>query len=328
MSRELNLPRLASYVLFFLALVVIARFDLGPCALAALVSFMILDITETRLRALGIRQMPARWAALAVFLILATALTWIFVQFLSIGLNRMPVLLDTVLPRMTALSESYGLEFPVDNAREFRDLLVASAKENTSSIGKTSGLLTRGFFQVIVGIVTAMLRFLTPVSRSHAGHLYDSLRLEFNARVLLFMRSFERVVCAQVGISTLNTALTALFLHVMGFPFRSFLTLTTLVCGMIPVVGNIISNIFITAAGLTVSTHMAMFGLVYLIVIHKLEYILNSRIIGGSIDTPMWMTLMGLVVGEALMGVPGVLLAPALLHYAREELRAISSSAD
>ena len=37
----------------------------------------------------------------------------------------------------------------------------------------------------------------------------------------------------------------------------------------------------------------------------------------------MWMTLLGIVVGEAMMGVPGVLLAPALLHYAREELRAI-----
>jgi predicted PurR-regulated permease PerM len=37
----------------------------------------------------------------------------------------------------------------------------------------------------------------------------------------------------------------------------------------------------------------------------------------------MWVTLIGIVVGEATMGVPGVLIAPALLHYVREELRAI-----
>ncbi|PIR15972.1 MAG: permease, partial [Elusimicrobia bacterium CG11_big_fil_rev_8_21_14_0_20_64_6] len=91
----------------------------------------------------------------------------------------------------------------------------------------------------------------------------------------------------------------------------------------IPIIGNVISNIAIVSAGLTISVQLATFGLGYLVVIHKLEYILNSRIVGSSIDTPMWMTLLGLIVGEAMMGVPGVLLAPALLHYVRAELRAI-----
>jgi len=130
-------------------------------------------------------------------------------------------------------------------------------------------------------------------------------------------------VGAQVAISTINTILTAVFLHAMGFPFKNFLILTTFVCGLIPIIGNVISNIAIVSAGLTISVQLATFGLGYLVVIHKLEYILNSRIVGSSIDTPMWMTLLGLIVGEAMMGVPGVLLAPALLHYVRAELRAI-----
>ena len=96
---------------------------------------------------------------------------------------------------------------------------------------------------------------------------------------------------------------------------------------LVPIVGNVISNIAIVTAGLTVSVQLATFGLAYLVIIHKLEYLLNSRIIGSSIDTPMWMTLIGIVVGEAMMGVPGVLLAPALLHYAREEMRALPSKA-
>ncbi|UPT72718.1 MAG: hypothetical protein M0D55_12290 [Elusimicrobiota bacterium] len=109
-------------------------------------------------------------------------------------------------------------------------------------------------------------------------------------------------------------------------PFKTFLILTTFVCGLVPIAGNVISNIAIVTAGLTVSVQLATAGLIYLVVIHKLEYFLNSRIVGGSIDTPMWMTLLGLVVGEATMGVPGVLLAPALLHYAREEMRAIAAN--
>lgn len=325
MSIPIPGPRLASYALFLLVLVAVARFSLGPCVLAGLVSYMILDITEGRMKAAGARPLIARWAALAVFAILASAFAWIFIAFLRVGLARLPVLLDTVLPRLMTLSERYGLDLPVDNARELRDLVVASMKENASSVSKTSGLLTRGFFQVVIGMFIAVLRYLAPSPAGHGGHLYDSLRHEINARVTLFMRSFERVVGAQVAISTINTVLTAVFLNVAGFHFKTFLILTTFVCGLVPIVGNVVSNVAIVASGLTVSVQLATAGLIYLVVIHKLEYILNSRIVGGSIDTPMWMTLLGLVVGEAVMGVPGVLLAPALLHYAREELRALPS---
>jgi len=323
MSQPLSGPRKASYALFVLVLVVVARFNLGPCLLAGLVSYMMMDLTERRLRSMGVRQRITRLAALAVFATLSTFLAWVLLTFVRLGVIRLPILLDMVLPRLTALSLQFGFDFPVDNALEMREFLVTSAKENFSSISKTSGLLTRGVFQVLVGMFAAAIRFLSPHEENGSSNLFEVLRSEFSARVRLFVRSFERVVGAQVAISTINTVLTGIFLYAMGFPLKTFLILTAFVCGMIPIVGNILSNIAIVTAGLTVSIKLATVGLVYLVVIHKLEYILNSRIIGNSIDTPMWMTLLGLVVGEAMMGVPGVLLAPALLHYAREELRAI-----
>lgn len=325
MDHALSGPRKASYALFVLTLVAVARFDLGAFLLAGLVSYMILDTTERKLLAEKARPAVARWVAVAAFLVLATALAWIFATFLRVGVVRLPVLLDTVLPRLAAFSERYGFDFPADNAKEMRDLVVASARENSSSIGKTSGLLTRGVFQVVIGVFAAVLKFLTPSPAEHKNDLFDGLRHQFNARVARFMRSFERVVGAQVIISALNTALTTFFLHAMGFHFKTFLTLTTFVCGLVPIVGNVVSNIFIVAAGLIQSEQMAVVGLFYLVIIHKVGYLINSRILGGSIGTPMWMTLTGLVVGEAVMGVPGVLLAPALLHYAREELRDIKA---
>ena len=323
MSIPISGPRKASYALFALALFLVARLGLGPCVLAGLVSYMIMDLTERGLRRRGAGVRVARWSALAMFAVMATALTWIFVAFLRVGVARLPVLLDTVLPPLTALSDQFGLDLPVANALELRDLVVAEAKDNFSSVSKTSGLLTRGFFQVVVGVFAAAMRFLTPPDKDSGANLFEAVRTEFSARVRLFVRSFELVVGAQVAISTVNTILTAAFLYGMGFPFKNFLVLTTFVCGMIPIAGNVVSNAAIVTAGLTVSVQLATVGLTYLVVIHKLEYLLNSRIIGGSIDTPMWMTLLGLVVGEAMMGVPGVLLAPALLHYVRAELRDI-----
>jgi predicted PurR-regulated permease PerM len=55
-------------------------------------------------------------------------------------------------------------------------------------------------------------------------------------------------------------------------------------------------------------------------VIHKLEYFLNSKIIGKRIHSPMWLTLVGLVVGERLMGISGMILAPVVLDYIRHEM--------
>ena len=61
-------------------------------------------------------------------------------------------------------------------------------------------------------------------------------------------------------------------------------------------------------------------ALVFLIVVHKLEYFLNSKIIGQWIRNPVWLTLIGLVIGERLMGIPGLVLAPVVLNYIRVEM--------
>ena len=59
---------------------------------------------------------------------------------------------------------------------------------------------------------------------------------------------------------------------------------------------------------------------VFLVVIHKLEYFLNSKIIGDRIRNPVWLTLIALIIGERLMGIPGLILAPVVLNYLRVEM--------
>ena len=67
----------------------------------------------------------------------------------------------------------------------------------------------------------------------------------------------------------------------------------------------------------------ALASLVFLVAVHKLEYFLNSKIIGGRIRNPVWLTLLGLVIGEELMGIPGMILAPVVLNYLRVEMSKI-----
>jgi predicted PurR-regulated permease PerM len=124
-------------------------------------------------------------------------------------------------------------------------------------------------------------------------------------------------------ISLVNTAFTVVFLSAMGFPYIPFLALATFIFGCIPIVGNLVSNTLICGTALTISPQAALGSLAFLVAIHQAEYFLNSRIMGSYIEAPMWQLLLGMLVGEGLLGVPGVVLAPAVMHYVREEMRAI-----
>ncbi|OGR99803.1 MAG: hypothetical protein A2V88_14785 [Elusimicrobia bacterium RBG_16_66_12] len=320
-------PRKVAYALVVLSLFAVARFNLGPCLLAGLFSYMILNRTDRLLLSSGVKPFVARWCSLGLFIVVAGLLIFIFAAFIRLGLERLPILMDRVLPRLDELAARVGLQLPIDNTRELRDYILSAAKENAQAVSKTSGLLTRGFFQIVVGIAVAVLRFLSPEPAPlEQGHLYSELHHEGRHRAALFIGSFERVMGAQIVIAAINALATAVFLISVGMPFLTFLVLATFICGMVPIAGNIVSNVVIVAAALTRSNHLAVAALVFLVAVHKAEYFLNSRIVGARIHLPMWATLLALLVGEALLGVPGVILAPTLLYYVREELRLVPPS--
>jgi predicted PurR-regulated permease PerM len=66
---------------------------------------------------------------------------------------------------------------------------------------------------------------------------------------------------------------------------------------------------------------VALTSLVYLIIIHKLEYFLNARIIGSHIRARAWELLIAMMVMEAAFGIPGLISAPIYYAYLKDELR-------
>jgi predicted PurR-regulated permease PerM len=124
---------------------------------------------------------------------------------------------------------------------------------------------------------------------------------------------------AQMIISAINTVLTGIFVYSTSMKYASVVVALTFLCGMLPIIGNILSNIIIVGIAFTISAKFALWSLVFLVVIHKLEYFLNSQIIGSRIRHPMWLILLGLILGERLMGIPGMILAPVILNFIKQE---------
>jgi predicted PurR-regulated permease PerM len=314
-----------SYLLVPLAVLASAWLHLAPVALAGLLSYMILDLTH---RALARRLSPvlSRGLALAVFLVAAVVLTWMFARFVRSTIHTLPQIASTAIPRVIVLAESNGIELPFDNVYELREMAIQKIKEHAEAITKTSEVLTVQFFNILIIVFVAILAFFRPPAPGGGTDFCAELGLQLGERTRTFMAGFEKVLGAQVLISAAYTVLTLAFLITMGFTHRIFLTLATFLFGVMPVIGNIISNSIIVATGLTLSTRHAAFALVFLILIHKSGYFVYGRVLGSSLKVPMWQTLLAILIGEVVMGVPGIILAPTVLHYAKEELRALPVS--
>ena len=105
-------------------------------------------------------------------------------------------------------------------------------------------------------------------------------------------------------------------------PLAKTLVVATFIVGLLPVIGNLISNTAITIAGLSVSLGVGIAALAFLILIHKLEYFLNARIVGTQIRARAWELLLAMLLMEAAFGLPGVVAAPIYYAYLKLELEA------
>jgi predicted PurR-regulated permease PerM len=164
--------------------------------------------------------------------------------------------------------------------------------------------------------------------------LHEALPIETNRplarelveRVIRLSDAFRRVVFAQVQISLINSVLTGIYLVLIlpslgvNLPFRKTLIVVTFITGLLPVVGNLISNVVIVVISLSYSIGVAIGSLIFLIVIHKLEYFLNARIVGRRIEARAWELLLAMLAMEAAFGISGVIAAPIYYAYLKDEL--------
>ncbi|MEE3662436.1 AI-2E family transporter [Brenneria sp. g21c3] len=184
-----------------------------------------------------------------------------------------------------------------------------------------------GFVTMLIGMVLGAIISLYNVENNDDKPL---LKAELLRRVALLSASFRNIVFAQVKISLVNTVLSAIFIlgvfpcFGVHLPFSKTLVVLTFVFGLLPVIGNLISNSIVFISALSISLPIALIALVYLMLIHKLEYFLNAQIVGTRIKAHAWEILLAMLVFEAAFGLSGVIAAPIYYAYLKSELKEAS----
>ncbi len=313
-----NSPALISYLFMALLLVLVAWLHLATPLLAALLAHL-------ALRLLHYGRVRGKWVTVMIFLVLLSGLLYGLWYFGNQTVRVLPKIVDGAIPTIADLARKYELVLPFSDYESLRGVTLDSLFKQFQKFGTLAQTAGRQLVFLIAGCVVAISFFLNPSfylkndPAIRSASLYAACCRTITERFAVFNESFTKVMGAQIIISSINTMFTSVFIVAAGFPYKLVIIGATFLCGLLPVIGNLISNTVIVGIGLTISPRMGLTALIFLVVIHKLEYFLNSKIVGHQIRNPLWLTLLGLVVGERLLGVPGMILAPVVLYYLKLE---------
>ena len=309
-------PERISYVIMAVLLLLIGWLHLGTLVLTVLFGYFALQqFSFGRSKSMGV----------TLYFIAVVAIGCGLFYFSRQAYITAPRIAETAIPAVVEYAEKKGVELPFSDYASLKAVAISEVQEDVANVGRRVRAAAFQMVLLVIGLVVATGLFLNATwgtendPNTSRDSLYATVVQELNLRARTFYRSFSRVIGAQIVISTINTVLTAVFLVWNGYPYKTVLVAFTFLCGLLPIIGNVISNTLIVGVSFTLSPNMALFALIFLIAIHKLEYFLNSKIIGDRIRNPMWLTLIALVLGEKLMGVPGMILAPVVLHYIKVE---------
>lgn len=322
---------IAALVLMGIALVLTLKLHLLPALFAGLLVHELVHLLAPRM--FGVNHAGrARLVALALLLTLIVLViagaTIATVHFLHSDAGSLPVLLEKMAEILDRARETLPAAMqewiPVD-AMDLKDKIVAWLKEHAAELKKAGSEAGHGLAYALIGLVIGAL---VSLREAVPGRTPGPLARALSESVAKLADAFRRIVFAQVRISALNTVLTAIYLMVVlpmfgvHLPLAKTMILITFLAGLLPVIGNLISNTVIVVISLSVSLHAAIAALVFLVVIHKLEYFINARIVGSQIEAAAWELLLVMLVMEAAFGIIGVVAAPVYYAYVKSELTA------
>jgi predicted PurR-regulated permease PerM len=322
--------RITSYVLAALALLLMLEIRLLPALFAGLLVYELVHAVTPLLgrRISGARARVVVVTGLGVIVVgLLTLLVIGLISFFRREIGNPDLMWQQQLMPMV---EKARQQLPAvltgwlpDSVDELRVMALDLTRKHALSLQNAGKETVRVLVRIIIGLV---LGALVALNRERPPHQVGPLAAALAERCQHLAEAFRNIVFAQIKISLINTAATAVFLlgvlplmdiHV---PLAKTLVVLTFVAGLLPVIGNLISNTAVTIAALSVSAWVAVASLGFLIVIHKLEYFLNARIIGTQIRARSWELLVAMLVMEAAFGIAGLIAAPIYYAYLKSEL--------
>ena len=164
---------------------------------------------------------------------------------------------------------------------------------------------------LIVIVLTVYFLFDMPRIRTTMYRLIPNTRRP--RAILIGDQVFAKVgayVLGNVLISIITGTATLIWLTVFHVPYPLLLGIFVGLLDLVPVVGSTIAGVVVAAVALTVSLPVCLATIVFFVVFRLVEdYLLVPRIIGRAVNVPALITVVAVLIGGALLGIVGALVA-------------------
>jgi predicted PurR-regulated permease PerM len=258
-----------------------------------------------------------RWAAVTTILLIAVG---IFAGFLAAAippLTTQATALANHLPHYLRTLQDHNSSLGRLNTR-FHIQQRLSKLLSTKSTALVGGVLGAGALVLsaatsVLAVAVLVVYFLAAMPRIRL-FVYRLAPQSRRARVILIGDE----IFTKVGGFVLGNFLTSviaglgtyIWLLVFGVPYAILLALLVALLDLIPVVGSTAGGAIVSLVALTVSLPVAIATLGFYIAYRLAEdYLIVPRILGRTVQVPAVVTVVALLVGGALMGIVGALVA-------------------
>src|SRR6478735_11473860 len=228
-------PVRVSYAVLAAAIILAGFLHLGAPLLVVLFSYFALRQLYSLTR--------RKWLALTLFIITVVGIGAAGIYFTRAAILALPDVADTSIPSASAWAQKRQIELPFTDFESLREAVVNTLGQEAQYLRNVANFAKSAAAAIvfsILGIVAAGSLFyktgIDPYRGTHRlkNNLYSICCDQVSTRFRDFYRSFATVMGAQITISLINTALTAIFLTAVHMPHAPLLIVATFLCGLVP----------------------------------------------------------------------------------------------
>jgi len=338
--------RQAIFALLMIALVAFLLWSARGALPAFFIGLALAFVLDPAVTLLARHGMP-RWAGVVVMYVAVVAIVWALVAYALPPISRQA---SELIERLPELGSALG-DVERSVLAWYRDLPLpadvrATIDAQLAASGQAFGELLRG---LLAPTVNALLRVATfilglvvvPVwlffvlkdrerfSRSVAGAMPPSWRADAENLLALLGRVGGRWVRGQLLLGASVFAATVVGLTILTFvgfdEFGEFTLVLAVIAGVlewVPIIGPIVAAVPAVLIGVSIGLPAAIAAAILYTAIQQLEnHILVPKVMGDAVDLHPAVLILALVVGGALFGIGGAILAAPTVAAGRDLYR-------
>jgi predicted PurR-regulated permease PerM len=270
------------------------------------------------------RVMPRVLAVIIVYLVVLSGISLLLYAIVNTTIDQVSSLAETIKTFLTPQGQQQSVPIVQFFARfgvttsQLQQVGQVIESQATGIVSNALPFLSGiADFMLNVIIVAVLSIYLLLDGPRAIGWLRRNAPMIQRERTHFFLDTLERVIGGyirgQLIMSSTVGLLVGVGMTLLGVPYGVLLGVVAFILEFVPIIGTILSGVLCVLLALSKGWLIALFVLIYFIVVHVLEGdILAPRIVGRAVGVHPAVSLFALLAGAELFGIWGAVLGSPL----------------